>query len=267
MRWCALGEAWVGRIQPRATVGVRSYRTPMAHPPLLLLLAAVLLLVLLPPSCRFAAAISVESVPLFTFRCRRLPLFALPPPTRSTWYVGEKYYGTANAVRSNGSGWSDLGNFTAANRAKAASTYQNTYMHAWFAMTTMLAVYPVSNVSNVTCVLNFTDSGNAASSGPAAAGGPPVTVSGRLYPGGECGTVWSNGSAACWAAMDWRSSAWLGLVMYRTNHSNHSDVTGAPVVQTMRQFNEQQYWPTMRALPVIATPPRRFPGACACHSH
>ena len=47
--------------------------------------------------------------------------------------------------------------------------------------------------------------------------------------------------------------------MYRENHTNHSDVTGAPVVQTMRQFNEQQYWPAMRALPPVPTRPKTFP--------
>ena len=216
--------------------------------------AAILLLLLAAVVPRPAGTIAVTSVPLFTFRCRRLPLLGAGTlPKESTWYVGQKYYGTANAVKSNGSGWSDLGNFTAGNRAKAAATYQNSYMKSWFAMTTNVAVYPVSSVTNVTCQLRFT--GRDASSDPAAG---TTTVSGRLYPDGECGTVYGNGSA-CWVARDWRSCAWLGLVMTRSDHSNHSHVIGAPVVQTMRAFNEKQYWPILRALPPIPKRPTQFP--------
>ena len=142
-------------------------------PPARLLLWIVALL-LSPSIC----AISIDHVPLFTFRCRRLPLpTGVLLPQCSTFYVGQQYYGTANAVRSNGSSWSELGNFTAMNRAKAASTYENSIMASSFFMTTMLAVYPVSNVSNVTCELNFT--GTDASSGQAGS----IAVAGRLYPG------------------------------------------------------------------------------------
>jgi hypothetical protein len=105
-----------------------------------LLPAAILAAAAASLNCWPAGAIEVEDVPLFTFRCRRTGGDG-PTPATSTWYVGVEYYGTANAVASNGTGWSAVGNFSAADRAKAAATYQNTYMKSWFAMTTTIGVY------------------------------------------------------------------------------------------------------------------------------
>ena len=107
-----------------------------------------------------AHSISVEEVPLFTFKCRRTGVDG-PMPPRSTFYVGVEYYGTANAVSSNGTEWSAVGTFSAADRTKAAASYQNTYMKNWFAMTTTIGIYPVVNNTKLSCVLTFTgaDSG------------------------------------------------------------------------------------------------------------
>lgn len=203
------------------------------------LLAAALLAA--PPTAR---SIEVEDVPLFAFKCRRAAVDG-PMPPKSTFYVGEEYYGTANAVSSNGTGWSAVGNFSAADRAKAAATYQNTYMARWYAMTTTIGVYPVVNNSNISCVLTFI--------GRDAGAAPDVTVTGRLYPAGECVPV----HAPCAAA--WQSSSWLGLVMYREDHANATNVTGAPVVTTMREFNAQKYWGMLNSLPAIPKRPSRFP--------
>lgn len=203
-------------------------------------LSVLLPLLLLPP---LANTIPVTQVPLFSFRCRLVDVDGPVPPT-STWYVGQQYYGTADAVQSNGSGWSEVGNFTAADRGKAAATYQNSYMKSFYAMTTLVAVYPLVNVSNVTCELTFTGEDE---------GAPTATVSGRLFFDGECKFPTSPGCSP------WQSAAWLGLVLYRSEHTNHSNVVGDPVVKTMHDFNAATYWSMLSALPDVKTPPKRFP--------